>query len=130
MGVVKSAFKGVTGAVGGVFDGVTDRLSIASINNKLAKQTVGEKGIRGFAARRVESVKSLANLATLGLYRNLAMGVTHKDIKKMDDMSKSERKELISKKYEDKLNRRYEQAKTIYDETHESVQKKHESYSK
>lgn len=130
MGIIGSAFKSVTGAVGGVFDGVGDRISIAHINNKVAKATVGETGLRGFGAKRVEDIKSLVNYATLGLYRNMAVGVTHKDVKAMDDMSKSERTELISKKYVDKTDRRYKQATELYVDSEKAAAKKRESYSK
>lgn len=130
MGVLKLAFSGATNVVGGVFDGVGDRLNIAHINNKIAKATVGETGLKGFGARRAEDVKSLINYATLGAYRNMAVGVTHNDIKSMDDMSKSERTEVIAEKYKDKLDRQYRAAASVYDESHAAAEKKRAEYSK
>lgn len=130
MGVLKAAFGGATNVVGGVFDGVGDRLSIAHINNKIAKATVGETGLKGFGARRAEDVKSFINYATFGVYRNMTVGVTHQDIKSMDDMSKSERTEVIAEKYKDKLDRQYRAAASVYDESHAAAEKKRAEYSK
>lgn len=127
MGVMKSAF----GAVTGVFDGIGDRLSIAHISNQIAKQSTGATGFVGkTVAWAEESIKSTANLATLGLVRNLENGVKHKDIVAMDDMSKSERTELISDKVADVADRRYEQVMEIQDAAYDKVKAKHEDYSK
>lgn len=120
MGIVTSAFKATTGIVGDVFDGVTDRISIAHIANKAGKATSDKSGITKFA---VENVKSLVNYATLGVYRNVSLGIKHKDIKAMDDMSKSERGQYVG-------NIVYEQAKSRYDKACENLGLQDQAVSK
>lgn len=131
MGVMKSAFNVATKPFSSIADGIGDRLSIAHISNQVAKKSTGAKGVIAKAVTwGAESVKSTANLATLGLVRNLENGITHKDIKAMDDESKSERTERITEKMVDKIDRQYQQASELYDSNHVKTKAKHESYSK
>ena len=117
MGALAKAFKSSTGVIGDAFDGIGDRISIAHLSNKnaVAINEHNKNFLGGIVARAAEAPKNALNLATLGMVRNIENGVKHADIKAMDDMSRTERSELISKKVEAKAATKHANATTEHD---------------